>query len=1191
MPAPEKINPNHLAFVRAEGVDLSVLDDYVHYLQQLRRGPDQGAASDACGVIDCLRFIKCNQAWISYAYENPHDPSVYNFNPRDQSQYLLRDLNNMAFYLNRSLNQQDCLAELNGLVRVIERMITCGKKQGKLLEVTHQFQYTQPQGSLGDRIDQALIYSSCIETMDNENQVFDLDQLCEGFLQQIKPLRLTAPGALDAAQKFFEPFLNQPCTEDEEAATPLIWQRVVDFIQRKYEVNLKAKATLQNDILSLIRQETVVAKVFSSQFYDNEPESWKFLTDQLADPNKNRPIPRHTKIQNTQRANYWNPLTGKRTHRKLNPVRGAPKKIGDPGYGFTKKTAVTLLPRNGKIILFSNSYDQLGLMFNLKYCHLKNEKYIWRENAASNYRNWLGGTVCLRSIGLQALKNELRFTESAMVGPAHNELLIGLSKEALVGIVLPAAQKLQSRLNALRFQAYVQKKLQVKLPIVWIQPTKNAQVYDLDWQLADLEQVISDQNRGFSTIRLDQNLLAMDLQKMRQDILDEIKGFDPAQWLHNCQSANEAQIMEEIENRQWLTHCYSTEKTQLLQIAIKRNFLKLTEKLLNSGIKLKKPSSIPLNIIVACYKNSQIIMLSQLLEFFPGSYTDPKATLAQTLVAALQSQDDRFILDVISIAKKHGYALSELQKESGLECNFLTIFLQHKPYSEVVLDTMIDWGLDFSFPASDSALSPRPLELALEQLEFEFIKNLLHRMPAQEVHCQKAYLKSVGLKLPFDSASDLVRPNVLTILPDWTKNKYLSRAIMDKQDDHIITLIESIDAQNLQAYWQVDTKNTLLHQLLSRDVIDPKCMLSFLQKFGYLSCLTLKNSEDLTAFDVLLEARQYQIAFFILDDMMKNGRALVPDAVISCYIQKIPFQSFYENQDKLTNYFSFMSVAQKQSLQDEAIQQKNSTYLYTLFNLDPHLAASSSLEGLKGFLQRDWRGTDCSAIKQEVEKHTIGLDTLFDSNLLRHDPVAKKDLRNKAFVTLQQGIKDHTKIAALDKLFWAREQKLFSKHRSTGRLATIGRTNTVIKIDGLIDQSLKEARLERDLLLASPVDITGDDQLIASIQSCQQLLTHDLFRVKAQYGRGAFFSRSKQNEVQRFIELQEAINLISFDAEGPINQANLAHFSEYLDRLSTLSVLDKASINKLLIIKSACDERLLSEPVAGGHVLTQAHGF
>ena len=780
--------------------------------------------------------------------------------------------------------------------------------------------------------------------------------------------------------------------------------------------DVPVKQPASDDPLLLIQREAAVVKTFNSLFFVKEPRAWPFLINQLADPNHNRPIPQLGPSQQAVRAKYWNPRTGVSTNpRPLNPKRGQPKKPGDRGYGFTKKTAVTLIPRNGKIHLFrADREHQLGLMFNLNHCYLKDEKYIWTANASSDSRYWLGSDWihCRRSVGLQGLKDSLRTKESNFVGPEHNEMLIGLSAQALSSIVVTRPELLATRLNALRFQSYVQWKLHKKLPIVCIAQSHSPWIYDAQQQLADIRLVLEDNQLPFFTRRDIPNIFRnMDLQKMQGEVMEEIQKAIAEdhidRLMQSCLGADENQLLQQLQQNNLMRYLNDDQKKQLLQLTITRNFTNHAQKLLDVGATLGKSASGSPNVLLESFQKGHLEMLDILLARLPQIFENHKVILADAVVACLRDGDTSKVLKMINVAQQTGDFLSDLQQASTDQVNFLTLALQQQPINQSLIQVLAGSGLDFSFPMS-SDITSRPLEFAFSMSRLDLVIDIINLMPDQAIQKQLPYLKQIGMQLPVKDI-DIDNPKIRSILSDDRKLKFLVDGIRDylKQD------------------WSGEQNHTVLQQTTRKSV-------------------------------------------------------------------------FTMNR------------------------------LFEIMPLPEHA--------------------------REIFKQ-------------------KKEYRDTAFATLQQAIAADHGVDALKKLVWAREQTMFSKHRSTSRLATIGRTSTVIKIDHLINQSLKQVHHEKAALLGTSLQFATDADLIESIQCCQKLLSYELYRNKAKNVQGSFFSRIKQSELNTLTDLHSYMSRESFDAEELSNPEVIRNFCVHLEGIANLTVIDKTVKNRLMEIKSAFEMR------------------
>jgi ankyrin repeat protein len=195
------------------------------------------------------------------------------------------------------------------------------------------------------------------------------------------------------------------------------------------------KVITEGTIDDLFRQGKALVKMVLPPINSNDEQiSWDFICNQLADPANRRPI--KTLETYVDRSKRWNPRTKKEVKR-IFPAnsRGAAKPDGWP---FTKKTATTLLPKNGRMHLCDSHKKHVGILFDMDYCYLKDEDFVWEQNAYTRYHFWLGNSVyngLKNGISLPQLQQAInQHADGEYV--AHNEILACLSLQALRGIVI-----------------------------------------------------------------------------------------------------------------------------------------------------------------------------------------------------------------------------------------------------------------------------------------------------------------------------------------------------------------------------------------------------------------------------------------------------------------------------------------------------------------------------------------------------------------------------------------------------------------------------------------------------------------------------------------------------------------------------------------------------------------------------------
>lgn len=243
-------------------------------------------------------------------------------------------------------------------------------------------------------------------------------------------------------------------------------------------VTIGAQATLQ-----LIHDLNALIKIINVD--PNFDQDLDFILNQLADPKTNRPIKNDL---NLHRHRAFNPRTGEWYYRpNEDTARGASKDTE-----FTKKTQVTLLSRDG-VIEFSaqKNGNAIGLIFDWRLCHQKDEKYIFPKEPA-DAQFWVkkqGITEAahnlMRSIPLDELRSTLDNIRHNGETPPSSALFVGLSKKSLSG-VFAINNEMIDRLKALYAKLKIKKLLGIDVPIFIINPKHGIITYTEKAQYEDI---------------------------------------------------------------------------------------------------------------------------------------------------------------------------------------------------------------------------------------------------------------------------------------------------------------------------------------------------------------------------------------------------------------------------------------------------------------------------------------------------------------------------------------------------------------------------------------------------------------------------------------------------------------------------------------------------------------------------------
>jgi hypothetical protein len=497
--APAKVNPDYWS----QDDRLFILNKFRDQLIALKSDPVKGkAAADGLKVVDCLRFIKVNEPFISYAFKNRNDRSVYTFSD-DLVKGALRDFNNTSFHINLYNNEKNtpeenlktCLEDFQTSTRQFEEAYNVVVKENKLNEFIDKLTYDDTTGCLALRTIAAQMYAKEIETLR------DSKTLAEGIYFEELMNKVAAnfdPEDEDKNYKmvydFFEPYIGKWCRYEKSDEIQITYDFIIKYMcevmsheppnvipgQNFYDEYMASNSAKR--ALDLIPQERSLVKVFDTTHNSNNNLS--FIFNQIANPANVRPIP-HYDVYGVDRTKIWDPKDRQIKTRKVNPKRGLAKR---PDWKYTKKTSATLLPTDGKITLFKSSYQAVGIQFNIDLCNIKGEKYIWKDNALTDNRWWLADKNSSKtpSITLEQLRQHLRDGVTTGKVPYHNEILACFAQEGFTS-VFATEDTLIARLNVLRVKHWIKDKYNIDVPLLIITPTKGASIYTKKQILADIQ--------------------------------------------------------------------------------------------------------------------------------------------------------------------------------------------------------------------------------------------------------------------------------------------------------------------------------------------------------------------------------------------------------------------------------------------------------------------------------------------------------------------------------------------------------------------------------------------------------------------------------------------------------------------------------------------------------------------------------
>lgn len=527
MPSQNKISP---PFFR-EPTD--ELEAYLTYLNNtLRSGPPERfkkAVTDAIKVVNCFRFIKANESFIRYAFNNPDDKTIYTEYPRDKENHVLRDFDNTSFHIFRS-EHQDAEAYLTSLkvqTSEFEGAIKIAREYNKLKQLTRKTKYDKKVGCLDERTSAAINYSTLLTSL---NGIDIFEDLLSDILQVVETD--SQGNLIDEHIQYliifdhFKPYFGGRIYSETKKQT-LLFQpdSLVEHLAiiRDYRPptsKIFFKNTAQ-EALEIIRNENAVVKTMS--FSRRDDTNLEFISNQLADPAKVRPC---KKLESTvNRTQILDTKTGIWKTRTINGSRGRPK---PEDWEFTKKEAVSLLPSNANMELYQQDQHDIGFLFDVRQVYVK-EKYVFRYNQATNQRWWLGPADSSRTYqkteSLDSLRQYLRKNQNGHFPVAHTELLVGLSLKALKALIVHNLSN-EGLLKGIVASYHLTQKLGCYLPILLFQRSAFPSAYSSKDQLLQIRAAQNNQRLQTDVLPFDLSLQTLEqwvIEGQRLEIIAAIR--------------------------------------------------------------------------------------------------------------------------------------------------------------------------------------------------------------------------------------------------------------------------------------------------------------------------------------------------------------------------------------------------------------------------------------------------------------------------------------------------------------------------------------------------------------------------------------------------------------------------------------------------------------------------------------------
>lgn len=206
------------------------------------------------------------------------------------------------------------------------------------------------------------------------------------------------------------------------------------------------------------------------------------------------------------------------------------KQGGAKNTRFLGKTAYTLLNPEGKTELFLGArnkrhlYFPIGILSDVNYMHKGGEKFIWKENATSWEKRWLGADkhpLFKEGISLEELKKQQKNGDAF---EKQNELLLRGTKEAIRALVAPK-NTLFDRLNLATQALQIKENYNITVPLIILDPKDPScpKIYTEKMIRDDLQEVIQKVRKhqlpyddSFVTIKKEKNGPEISVQKDKE---------------------------------------------------------------------------------------------------------------------------------------------------------------------------------------------------------------------------------------------------------------------------------------------------------------------------------------------------------------------------------------------------------------------------------------------------------------------------------------------------------------------------------------------------------------------------------------------------------------------------------------------------------------------------------------------------
>lgn len=463
--APPKQNPDDPQFRR----QLVLLNTLVNYINNNSSRIAHQDSQNALKAIHCLRFIKVNREFIEHACL------------RDTTHRLVSDFNDTLMHINSYKKGKECFRDLLNAVEEIEEGIKIATQKNKLVEFICRFRHDGDTACIEARITSVRDYIAILQSKTLPN----LHDLMGEIDDDIN--RINNEGGKSAVYRFLDShFLDYfgkkiiwngddvPLTSqllEHYMITIFVFDpRPNSLVNPQDQASSSSSAPTSsntidpNTTLNLIQNESALVKMVRTHL-----NNWDFWIKQLLDPVNERPV--HG--------------SGR---------RGTPKQTI-----YTKKTATTLLPSNGKMHLAQGN-SSVGFLFDITRCNLKKERFIWKQYAGTNGRRYStrdknkttrDKTTRYGDTDLAGLRqfNQSNVDSNRILN--HNEILACVTKNALRGIFCHN-DNAYDRVNAIIKNFLLKCTLDLDLPVLVITPNNPPRVLSAFQQIEDIVATATD---------------------------------------------------------------------------------------------------------------------------------------------------------------------------------------------------------------------------------------------------------------------------------------------------------------------------------------------------------------------------------------------------------------------------------------------------------------------------------------------------------------------------------------------------------------------------------------------------------------------------------------------------------------------------------------------------------------------------